>query len=112
MSLRTDFSGALDTKLAQARQAGYDFVKVTNLASITTDMATAAGKGQKKFTLNYAVAFQPSDLRALGPLWEAFKSGVTEALANEDIMVNEVTVKLNTADTLSTSVDLVFDFCS
>ena len=68
MSLRTDFTGALDTKLAEARQAGYDFIKVTNLASITSGMATAAAQGKKQFTLNYSVSYQPSDLRLLGNL--------------------------------------------
>jgi hypothetical protein len=101
----------MDTKLAQARQAGYDFIKVDNLASITTGLSTAAGQGKKKFTLTYAVTFQPQDLRLEGPLWEAYKTGILEGLSSEDIMGNEVAVKLNTADTLSTSVDLDFDFC-
>jgi len=111
MSLRTDYTGSMDAKLAQARQAGYDWVTVTNLANITTGMATAAGQGKKAFTLTYAATFQPSDLRLEGPLWQAYKSGVSEGLTSEDIMQNEVTIKLNTSDTLSTSVDLDFDFC-
>ena len=111
MSLRTDFTGAFDTKLAQARQAGYDFITVTNLANITTGMATAAGQGKRKFTLNYTVTYQPQDLRLLGPLWNAFKSGIIQGLAEEDIMVNEASVALNTSDSLTTSIDLLFDFC-
>lgn len=111
MSLRTDFTGGLDTKLAEARQAGYDFVKVTNLADITTDMASAADQGKKQFTLNYSVTYQASDLRLLGDLWRAFQTGITEGLASEDVMLNEVTVSLNTSDSLNTSIDLKFDFC-
>ena len=111
MSLRTDYTGAFDTGLAEARAAGSDFVLVTNLASITSDMALAADQGKREFTLNYTVTYQPSDLRLLGPLWRAFQTGVTEGLASEDLMLNEVTVSLNTSDSLSTSVDLIFDFC-
>ena len=108
MSLRTDYTGALDTKLAQARQAGYDFVKVTNLAQLGVDMAAEAAKGVKTYTLNYGLSFQPEDLRLEGPLWEAFKSGVLEGFASEDIMGNEIAVVLNTSDTVSTSIDLNF----
>jgi secreted protein with Ig-like and vWFA domain len=110
MSFRTTYTGALDTKLAEARAAGSTFITVTNSAAITTGLTDAANKGQKKFTLNYSVSYQPSDLRLLGPLWEAFKTGVEQGLASQDIMGNEVTVKLNTADNLSTSVDLLFTF--
>jgi secreted protein with Ig-like and vWFA domain len=110
MSLRLTYTGALDTKLAQARTAGSDFVGVDNLAAITTGLSAAAAKGQKKFTLNYPVSYQPADLRLLGPLWEAFKSGVEQGLAAQDIMGNEVVVKLNTSDQLSTSIDLSFSF--
>jgi hypothetical protein len=111
MSLRTDFTGSTDAKLAQARQAGHDWVTIDNLAQIQTDMAIAAGQGKRVFTLNYTATFQPSDLRLEGPLWDAYQSGISEGLTSEDIMQNEVTIKLNTSDTLGTSVDLDFDFC-
>lgn len=110
MSLRTTYTGALDTKLAEARDAGSDWVTVTNLAGITTGLTNAANKGQRKFTLNFAATYQPADLRLLGALWLAFQSGVLQGLASEDVMNNEVTVKLNTSDQLSTSIDLVFSF--
>ena len=110
MSLRTDYTGALDTKLAEARVAGRDLVLVTNLASITTDMAAAAAQGKKEFTISLPVAYQPQDLRLAGPLWEAYKSGVEEAVSSEDVMGNEVTVSLNTDDTVDTAVDLAFSF--
>lgn len=110
MSFRTTYTGALDTKLAEARAAGNTFITTTNAAAITTGLTDAANKGQKKFTLNYSVSYQPSDLRLLGPLWEAFKTGVEQGLAAQDIMGNEVVVALNTADNLATSVDLKFAF--
>lgn len=110
MSFRTTYTGALDTKLAQARAAGSDFIVTTNSAAITTGLTDAANKGQKKFTLNYSVSYQPSDLRLLGPLWEAFKTGILQGLAAQDIMGNEVAVALNTSDNLNTSIDLKFAF--
>jgi len=110
MSLRTDYTGAIDAKLAQARIAGRDFVLVSNLANITSDMAAAAAQGKRAFTLTYTVSFQPSDLRLQGPLWKAYRSGILEGLASEDVMNNEVSVELNTSDTLATSVNLIFDF--
>jgi hypothetical protein len=110
MSLRTDYTGALDTKLAAARAAGLSFITVDNLADITTQMTAQANKGVKKFTLTFATTFQPDDLRLEGCLWEAYKSGILQGLAAEDIMGNEVGVELNTSDTVSTRVDLNFSF--
>lgn len=110
MSLRTTYTGALDTKLAEARDAGSDSILVTNLAAITSAITAAANAGKKKFTVNIAVTYQPADIRALGLLWEAYKTGVVQALASEDVMMNEVVVKLNTSDQLSTSLDLNFQF--
>jgi hypothetical protein len=110
MSLRTNYTGALDTKLAEARAAGVTAVATTNLAAITSAMTAAANRGQKKFTVSYSVSYQPADLRLLGPLWEAYKTGVMQALAAEDLMFNEVVVSLNTSDQLATSIDLKFQF--
>lgn len=110
MSLRTSYTGSLNTKLAEARTQGLTFISTTNLAQITSDMATQASHGNKKFTLNYGVSYQATDLRLLGPLWEAFKTGIEQGLAAEDIMGNEVTVVLNTSDQLNTSIDLRFQF--
>jgi hypothetical protein len=110
MSLRTDYTGALDTKLAAARTAGFTFITVDNLADITTQMTAQADKGVKEFTLTYSLSFQPDDLRLGGCLWDAFKTGVIQGLASEDIMTNEVTVTLNTSDQVTTRVDLNFSF--
>lgn len=110
MSLRTDYTGAYDSKIAEARAAGLTLVGTTNLATITTEMATAAAAGLQTFTVTLAIGYQPQDIRAGGNLWEAFKSGCLQALAAEDIAGNEVTVTLNTSDTVTTSVDLNFTF--
>lgn len=110
MSLRTTFTGALDAKLASARDAGSDSVLVTNLAAISAAITAAANAGKKKFIVNIPVTFQPADIRALGLLWFAYQTGVIQALASEDIMVNEAQVVLNVADQLATSIDLKFQF--
>ena len=52
MSLRTDYTGAYDTKVAEARAAGSTSILTTNLATITSEMATAAGQGLQTFTVN------------------------------------------------------------
>lgn len=110
MSLRTNYTGALDTKLAEARTSGRDNVLVTNLALLTTAMTNAANQGKKSFTYSLTTSYQTADLRLLGPLWLAYQSGVQEALASQDIMNNEVTVTLNKSDDLATFVDLAFTF--
>lgn len=110
MSLRTDFTGALDTKLAEARANGRNWVLVDNFADITTQMAAAAAKGQKQFTLTFGVTYQTDDLRLEGCLWDAYKSGIMEGLFSEDVMDNEVNVVLNTLDTVSLRINLEFTF--
>lgn len=110
MSLRTSYTGALDTKLSEARTNGRDFILVTNLAFVTTEMTNAANQGKKTFTINLTLSYQPDDLRLNGPLWDAYKSGIEEAMFSEDVMGADVTVELNTSDTLTTSVDLNFTF--
>lgn len=132
--LRDTYAGTLNSKLAEARQAGFDTIFLTNLASLTTQLAAAASHGQRKFTINFPVTFQPADLRGAtacnvvspaassasrcgcgptknmnGPLWPAFQSGVYQALFSQNIMDNEVTVQLNTSDQLATSIDLLFN---
>lgn len=109
MSLRTTYSGALDTALALARTNGISSI-TTNLSTITTELSNAAAAGKKSFTVNIPVTFQPSDLRLKGKLWEAYKTGIEEKLSSEDIYGDEITVELNTSDTISTTVDLKFKF--
>ena len=47
MSLRTDYTGGLDTALAAARAAGNTMITgVTEKAALSAAMATASSKGQ------------------------------------------------------------------
>ena len=110
MSLRTDYTGALDTALASARAAGNTSVTVTNLAAIMAGMTAAAATGSKTFTVTLTATFQPVDLRSEGPLWLAYKSGILQGLASEDLMEGDVTVAIDLSDTVTTSVSLSFTF--
>ena len=110
MSLRTDYTGSLDTKLAEARTTGRSSVLVDNLAYIQSEMAAASAKGLKKFTVTISIGYQPQDIRVGGNLWSAYQSGIQEALYSEDLMNNDVSIELNTTDTVETKADLVFTF--
>ncbi len=110
MSLRTDYTGALDTKLAEARAAGRTWVLTTNIAALTTALTSAADSGIKEFTFTEGATFQTADLKLLGCLWEAHKTGIEQGLAEEDIMGNEAAVSLNTNDAAITQIDIKFTF--
>jgi len=110
MSLRTNFTGALDTKLVEAHDAGVTFIATTNLAFLTTQMATAAASGLKKFTVNLNPSFQPTDLRLGGNLWYAYQSGVLSALAAEGVMGNEIVATLDKTDAVTLVMALTFSF--
>jgi len=110
MTLRSNFTGALDAALVSAQQAGSDLILVTNLTTITSAMSGFAASGLKKFTINLVINFQPSDIALKGALWYAYKSGIFAALAAQGIMMNEVEAELNNCDSLTISVDLKFDF--
>ena len=73
-------------------------------------MAAAAAKGLQVFTHTWTISFQPQDIKLAGNLWEAYKSGIEEGLASQDIVGNEVTVALNLTDTVNVQVDLNFSF--
>jgi len=115
MSLRTTYTGTLDSKLAEARVEGRKIViDVSNepnpVTSLSAELTAAANKGEKKFIYNASVGYQPQDLRLDGALWEAFRTGVLQGLSEQDVMFNEVEVVLNTSDASATSVDLNFTF--
>ena len=115
MSLRTDYTGTLDTKLAEARAAGRAIVidsanEPNPIAGLTTAITAAANAGQKTFTYTASVGYQTVDLRREDALWDAFRTGIIQGLAEQDIMVNESAVSLNVSDQLSTQVDINFTF--
>ena len=110
MSLRTDFSGTRDIKIAEARVAGRTWVVTDNITSLQTEMAAAANQGSKSFKIELPVNYQTQDLRVLGPLWGAFKTGVVEGFADQDIMMDESEISLNTDDNVNTFITIDFNF--
>ena len=110
MTLRTDYTNAFDTTMNAARQAGSDFVLVTSLVTIQTELGTASGQGKKTFTITLAPTYDPADLKLLGPKWLAFKSGMEEALYSEDLISSEVAVVENCSDVSTFQVDINFTF--
>ena len=110
MSLRTTYTGALDTKLAEARAAGRTWVLTTNISDITTALNSAANSGVKSFTFTGGATYQSADLKLLGSLWDAHRTGILQGLAEEDLMGNEVTVTLNTSDQSIVKIDIKFTF--
>lgn len=112
MSLKTDYlDGAtgLTQVLADVAQAGRQWV-IDNNANISGQLQSNAAKGAVKFTINLPVTFEPGNLRLLGLHWKSFRAGVLEQMSSEDIYDYEVDPQLNTSDTVSTSIDLKFDF--
>jgi len=110
MSLRTDYTGAIDSALAAARTAGNALIVTDSLAAITAAMIAAANTGTKTFTVSLTATYQPIPLRTQGPLWLAYKSGIIEGLASQDLMEGDVAVVIDLSDTVTTSVSLNFTF--
>lgn len=115
MSLRTTYTGALDSKLAEARAAGRNVVidsgnEPNPVAALTAALTAAANSGKKSFTYTASVGFQSADIRTGGNLWEAYRTGILQGLAEQDIMVNESDVVLNLTDQQTTQVDINFTF--
>jgi hypothetical protein len=110
MSFRADYTGALNTKLAEARTAGYTFIKTTKATEITAALVAAAASGKTTFTYTATVTYQPADIKLGLDLWSAHKSGMEQAFAENDIMLNEYTIELNLTDATITQVDIDFTF--
>lgn len=78
--------------------------------TIQTELTNAANQGKKSFTINVAISYLPTSIQLNGPLWNAFRTGMKEALALEEIMDNEYTITLNTSITNQPSADIAFTF--
>ena len=117
MSLRTTYTGAFDSKLSEAIAEGRKNIipdpvgaPTTPAAALSNAMTTAANSGQKTFTYTITAAYQPTDLRDEGPLWEAYRTGIREGLAVQDIMDTEYAIVLDTSDALTLYVNINFSF--
>jgi len=116
MSLKTDFfDGAtgLQSKCNDAFDAGVTFVTVTNLSVISTALINAAAAGNTKFTTTIITSYNPSTLRGNkgdNLILKAYLAGIEQGLANQDIYNYECTPSLNVSDSITTSIDLNFNF--
>ena len=81
--------------------------------TISAGLQANAALGLNKFTVTVPVTYAPAALRGNkgdNLILKAFLSGVVEALSKQLIYDFECTPTLNTADTVTTSVDLNFTF--
>lgn len=120
MSLRDQyFAGltGLTQKLQDAHDAGVALVGtgtgVGQWDAITTGLQTNAAAGLKVFTITVPTTYLPAALRGNkgdNLILKAYLSGITEQLSNQLIYDFECTPTLNTSDTVTTSIDLNFNF--
>ncbi len=116
MSLKTDFfDGAtgLHEKCNDAYTAGVSFVAVTNLATISAALISAAASGTTKFTTTITTSYNPSILRGNkgnNLILKAYLAGIQKGLADQQIYAYECTPALNVADSVDTKIDLNFNF--
>lgn len=116
MSLKTDFydgSTGLLTQCDLAFAAGSSFVTVTNLTAISNDLKAKAALGLTSFTLTYPTSYNPLALRGNkgnNLILKAYLAGIQDGLAAQNIYDYEVSPTLNVSDTVTTSIDLNFNF--
>ena len=120
MSLKAayyDGSSGLILKLDAAHDAGVALVGTQTgegqYDAISAGLQANAANGLKKFTITVPVTYNPANLRANkgdNLVLKSFLSGVVEALSSQGIYDFECEPKLNTSDTVNTSVDLNFSF--
>jgi len=110
MSLRNSYG--LITALSEAYQAGKDYVSngTPTYDALEAGLAAASAEGKTNFTITAFVTHAPSTLRLKGKYWKTFVEGVIAGLGEEDIFDYEVTIELNTYDTVDTKIDFNFHF--
>ena len=109
MSLRTDFTGGLDTAINAAIAAGIAF-GTTNQASISTALTNAAALGQTTVTFSANEAHNAAGMALEGNIWNAYKSGLINYFADQDIMYSEVAFTIATVDGSTNQVTVTFTF--
>lgn len=118
--LKTDYTGALNTALDSAFNAGKSFVSAntgwTEVPPVypatdptyipkylTSECISAAVKGQKSFIVFIETSYSPEALRLKGDLLNAYLNGIKTQLENVELINSstkipiEVTVSLDTA---------------
>lgn len=112
MTLRDDYysgSTGLQTQLDNAFTAGAALINGAT-GSISASLISAAAAGTTTFTVTMTTTYLPDYLRLKGLLLKAYLDGVSDALAGQKIYSYDCTPTLNTADNMSTRIDLNFTF--
>lgn len=115
MTLKTDyFDGAtgLHEKMNDAFDAGVAFV-VTNTASLSADLISAAEQGKTKFDVSYTTTFNAGWLRANNGdnlLKKAYFAGIQKGLSDSEIYSYECSLALDVSDSVATKVKFQFNF--
>ena len=115
MSLKTDFfDGAtgLHSKMNAARDAGTAFV-TTNMVALSNALKTNAAQGITAFTVSLTTSDNPTYLRGNSGenfYRKSYFDGIMSGLLAQDLYTYEVTLSLNTTDTVITSVNFIFNF--
>jgi len=79
--------------------------------TLTNGLASAAASGTTKFTITLITVDNPAYLRMNGAYLDAYLAGIYQALADEGIFSTyEVTLELNTSDSINTGIDFNFTF--
>lgn len=127
MALKQDFFDGLTglhQKLNDSHDEGYKFVNGVypgnatnvawpNYASISQALKDAAAAGKTKFTVSLPLTYQPAFMvgnKGDNLLVKAHFAGMIDGLAENDVYSYEVSVALNTSDTMTVKVDLNFNF--
>lgn len=102
MTLKTDyFDGAtgFHSQMNDVFDAGVAWIS-TNLATISTDLQTAAAAGKTSFSLSYpASPASDANLALEGTYMNAFLAGILSGFADQDIYSYEVSASVDDSST-------------
>lgn len=109
MSLRTDYTGGIDTAINAAIVAGIAF-GTTNQTAIATALNNAAALGKTTIEYYEVEAHNSAGIILQGKIWNAYKSGLIRYFADQDIMYSELTISVTEVDGSSNQVSITFTF--
>ena len=110
MTLKTDYTGALNTALTDAFTNGTALV-TANLTTLSSGLTAAAANGQSVFTVFVTTAYLPEALKLNGTLLKAYLAGVYAGLTAQGIYhTYEVTLSLDTSTVGTNKIKFSFTF--
>ncbi len=110
MTLKTDYTTALNTALTTAFNEGNAFV-TTNLTILSTSLTTAAAAGQNTFTVFVTTSYLPEALKLNGNLLKSYLAGIYAGLTAQGIYhTYEVALSLDTSTVGTNKIKFSFTF--